>query len=108
MLDATAEVNTTEKVAAPKRYTAVAQIIHWAVAALIILQFTLARMAKDLPLGGRKLELLARHKSVGMTVLMLAVLRLAWRLFKNHRHCPPACRSSSASARMARTGCSTC
>jgi cytochrome b561 len=69
------------KATIPTRYTAVAQIVHWVVAALIVTQFTLAQMAKELPLGGRKLELLARHKSVGMTVLMLAVLRLAWRLF---------------------------
>jgi cytochrome b561 len=45
-----------------------------------VTQFVLARMQEDLPLGGRKLALLARHKSVGMTVLMLAILRLLWRL----------------------------
>src|ERR1700744_670451 len=38
-------------------------------------------MAEDLPLGSHKLGLLARHKSFGMTILMLAVLRLIWRLF---------------------------
>src|ERR1700723_1843630 len=81
MSEATAEAPATPKETTPTRYTVVAQIIHWVVAALIVVQFALARMAKDLPLGGRKLELLARHKSVGMTVLMLAVLRLAWRLF---------------------------
>jgi cytochrome b561 len=63
------------------RYGAVAQTLHWLVAALIITQFVLASMAEDLPLGAHKLGLLARHKSVGMTVLMLAVLRLMWRLF---------------------------
>ena len=63
------------------RYTAVAQAFHWIIAALIVTQFTLAWMADDLPLGMHKLALLARHKSFGMTVLMLAVLRLAWRLF---------------------------
>jgi cytochrome b561 len=68
------------------RYTAVAQTFHWIIAALIITQFTLAWMADDLPLGLRKLALLARHKSIGMTVLVLAVLRLLWRLFNR----PPA------------------
>jgi cytochrome b561 len=66
----------------PTRYTAVAQGFHWIIAALIVTQFTLAWMADDLPLGARKLGLLARHKSFGMTVLMLAILRLLWRL--NH------------------------
>jgi cytochrome b561 len=63
------------------RYTAVAQALHWLIAALIVVQFSLAWTADDLPLGMHKLALLARHKSFGMTVLMLAILRLAWRLF---------------------------
>jgi cytochrome b561 len=63
----------------PGRYTPVAQLLHWVVAALIITQFALAWSAEDLPLGMHKLALLARHKSFGMTVLMLAVLRLVWR-----------------------------
>ena len=68
------------------RYTGVAQLLHWVVAALIVTQFTLGWMAEDLPLGLHKLVLLARHKSFGMTVLILAILRLAWRLW----HTPPA------------------
>lgn len=64
----------------PTRYTAVAQAFHWLIAALIVTQFTLAYLADDLPIGIHKLALLARHKSFGMTVLMLAVLRLLWRL----------------------------
>jgi cytochrome b561 len=67
------------------RYSAIAQTFHWIIAALIVTQFTLAWMADDLPAGMHKLTLLTRHKSFGMTVLMLAVLRLAWRLF----HRPP-------------------
>ena len=64
----------------PTRYGAVAQGFHWLIAALVVTQFVLANLADDLPLGAHKLALLARHKSFGMTVLMLAVLRLAWRL----------------------------
>jgi cytochrome b561 len=66
----------------PARYTTVAQLLHWVIAALIVTQFALAWTADDLPLGMHKLALLARHKSVGMTVFMLAILRLLWR-FKN-------------------------
>jgi cytochrome b561 len=62
------------------RYTAVAQAFNWLIAALIVTQFVLAYSADDLPIGAHKLALLARHKSFGMTVLMLAVLRLLWRL----------------------------
>jgi cytochrome b561 len=64
----------------PTRYGAVAQAFHWLIAALIVTQFVLANMADDLPLGAHKLALLARHKSFGMTILMLAILRLLWRL----------------------------
>ncbi len=70
----------------PTRYSAVAQLFHWVIAGLVVTQFVLARMADDLPLGARKLGLLARHKSFGMTILMLAILRLLWRL----KHSPPA------------------
>ena len=64
----------------PTRYSAVAQGFHWIIAGLIVTQFVLAYAADDLPIGVHKLALLARHKSFGMTVLMLAVLRLLWRL----------------------------
>ncbi len=63
----------------PTRYSAPAQLLHWVIAALIVVQFALAWSAEDLPLGMHKLALLARHKSVGMTVLMLAIVRLLWR-----------------------------
>ncbi len=74
----------------PLRYGAVAQAFHWIVAALIVTQFVLANLEDDLPIGAHKLALLARHKSFGMTVLMLAVLRLLWRLKNRHRNCRPA------------------
>jgi cytochrome b561 len=70
----------------PPRYTGVAQALHWIIAALIVTQFVLAWTADDLPLGVHKLALLAWHKSFGMTVLMLAVLRLLWRI----KHSAPA------------------
>jgi cytochrome b561 len=68
-----------------QRYTAVAQAFHWVIASLIVAQFALAWAAEDLPLSVRKLALFARHKSIGMTVLMLVVLRLLWR----RRNPPP-------------------
>ena len=77
----------------PGRYTPLAQLLHWVVAALIVTQFALAWSAQDLPLGMHKLAVLARHKSFGMTVLMLAILRLGWRLFNP----PPALPASTSS-----------
>lgn len=69
----------------PMRYTAIAQLFHWVIAALIVTQFALGWTAVDLPLGMHKLAMFARHKSFGMTVLMLAILRLLWRF----KHPPP-------------------
>lgn len=69
------------------RWGSLARLFHWVIVALIITQFVLASMAEDLPLGMAKLATLARHKSVGITILTLAVLRLLWRLY--NRNSPP-------------------
>src|SRR6201999_4509476 len=61
------------------RWGAIAQTLHWLVVVLIIAQVILANIAEDLPLGVKKLAMFARHKSVGITILALAVIRLAWR-----------------------------
>src|SRR5258707_14535546 len=73
----------------PTRYSAVAQGFHWIIAALIVVQFTLGWTAGFLPIGARKLARLDWHKSFGMTILTLAVLRLLWRLFPPPPGLPP-------------------
>ena len=62
-----------------RRWGALAQLLHWLVVALVIAQFTLALLADDLPAGMKKLTLLSRHKSIGITILLLVCLRLGWR-----------------------------
>lgn len=61
------------------RYGAIAQLFHWVVVGLIVTQFVLAERAEGLPRGMKLINTLALHKSIGMTVLVLAVARLAWR-----------------------------
>jgi cytochrome b561 len=63
----------------PARWGHVAQFLHWLIVALIITQVILANIAEDLPIGVRKLAMYARHKSVGITILVLALIRLLWR-----------------------------
>jgi cytochrome b561 len=63
------------------RYSSVAQSLHWIIAALVVTQFALAYVANGLPLGIERLVLMARHKSIGMTILMLSMARLAWRVW---------------------------
>jgi cytochrome b561 len=61
------------------RWGAVSQLLHWLIVVLIITQVILANIAEDLPVGVKKLAMFARHKSVGITILCLAVFRLVWR-----------------------------
>jgi len=75
--------NTTQ------RWGAVAQFLHWLIVVLIIVQFTLALLAGNLPSGMRKLTLLARHKSFGITILGLAIIRLSWRGLNPKPPLPP-------------------
>jgi cytochrome b561 len=63
------------------RYGVVAQLFHWIIVILVIVQFILAIRAHDLPLGVAKIAVLAQHKSFGITILGLVVLRLLWRWF---------------------------
>lgn len=71
------------------RYGFVAQGLHWVIVGLLILQVTLGKIADDLPLGLERLIMMARHKSVGVTILVLAAIRLAWRLFDPPPPPPP-------------------
>ena len=52
--------------------------LHWIIVLLIINQWVIAQWAESLT-GFAKLKTLGYHKSFGMTILMLAVIRLAWR-----------------------------
>jgi len=71
------------------RYGAVAQFFHWTIVILIIVQFLLANQAGNLPLGSAKIAVLARHKSFGITILALVLLRLIWRLINPRPLDPP-------------------
>jgi len=83
-----------------ERYGYVAQTLHWAIVGLLIVQVTLGKIADDLPRGLEKLALLARHKSVGITILALAVVRLAWRWIDHPPPLPPMPRWQHIAARL--------
>lgn len=68
---------------------AAARGFHWLIAALILAQFVIGKTAEEMDLTPAKLDLFVWHKSIGVTVLLLAVLRLAWRL-ANPPPAPPA------------------
>lgn len=82
------------------RYGFVAQGLHWIIAALLIVQVALGKIADELPVGLDKLALMARHKSFGITILALAVIRLAWRLIDRPPPPPPMPRWQHVASRM--------
>lgn len=61
------------------RYNAVAMGLHWLIAILLITNIAIAWYFNTLT-GLPKIPPVQLHKSIGITVLMLSVLRLAWRL----------------------------
>ena len=62
------------------RYSAVSIGLHWTIAALILTQIPLGWRMSDLPFGNAKFELFQLHKSIGITILALSLVRLGWRL----------------------------
>jgi len=60
-------------------YGIISQVLHWLVAVLVLTQLALGLYAANLPVSIARLQWLSRHKSLGLTILALMVLRLAWR-----------------------------
>jgi cytochrome b561 len=69
----------------PNRYTRTAVTLHWLIALLIFAALPLGLYMHDLPLSPHKLRMYSYHKWIGVTIVLLAVLRLIWRI--GHR--PP-------------------
>ncbi|MDD2923802.1 cytochrome b [Rhodoferax sp.] len=67
------------------RYTAVAMALHWLLALLILALFVLGVYMTDLPFSPTRLKLYNWHKWAGVSLLLLTILRLGWRL----THRPP-------------------
>ena len=68
-----------------ERYAPTAIALHWLIALLILVTLPLGLYMSDLPLSPYKLKLYSWHKWIGITVLMLAILRVLWRA----SHTPP-------------------
>jgi cytochrome b561 len=69
---------------APKRYTRVAVVLHWLIAALIVVNVAAALSVDSLPDAWVR-PVIDTHKSIGLTVLGLILLRILWRI----GHPPP-------------------
>lgn len=71
-----------------QRYSTVAIALHWLIAAFVFWQIYLGWWMIEIPKYpvGVRVGWFNLHKSIGLSIALLIVLRLAWRL----RHAPPA------------------
>lgn len=59
---------------------ALVRVLHWLIALLIFVQAGIGLTMVQMGLTPAKLRVFALHKSIGMTILSLVLLRVAWRL----------------------------
>ncbi len=67
------------------RYTTTAIALHWLLAAAILASLLVGNFMSDLSVSPLRLKLVHWHRWAGVTILVLSLLRLAWRL----AHRPP-------------------
>src|SRR5438046_5542339 len=60
-------------------YGIIAQAFHWLVALLVRAQLGIGLYAANLPVSLARLRWLSHHKSLGLAILALVLLRLGWR-----------------------------
>lgn len=68
------------------QYTKTAKLLHWLMAFALAGLLALGFYMSDLPLSPEKLQLYSWHKWAGVTVFLLLIIRLLWRM----THQPPA------------------
>jgi cytochrome b561 len=62
------------------RYSPIAIFLHWVTAALVLLNWLLPHIAEFMARSNAP-RVIALHRSIGVTVLALVLLRAAWRFF---------------------------
>lgn len=71
--------------ALPSRYSTGAAVLHWLMAAIILIQIGVGFAFAWMERGPARSDVFLWHKTLGATILLLAVIRLGWRL----THRPP-------------------
>lgn len=65
-----------------------AKFFHWTVVLLILVQGTIGLIMVELPKKPNVIPVFTLHKSIGLTIFALALLRLLWRAFDRHPEAP--------------------
>lgn len=76
------------------RYTRTAMLLHWLLGIALVTVFGVGLYMADLPFSPQRLKLYNWHKWAGVSILMLSLLRLLWRITNR----PPALPQAMASA----------
>ncbi|UWX04382.1 cytochrome b [Pseudoxanthomonas sp. NC8] len=63
------------------RWGTVSQLLHWTIAVLILSIGAVGLMMGDLPRSPKWFWVYTAHKSLGLTVLVLVLVRIGWRLY---------------------------
>jgi cytochrome b561 len=64
------------------QYGTTAKVFHWLVVALLVVQYLIGWLMPDIHRNMKPGAAMTFHVSIGMTILVLIVLRLAWRLVR--------------------------
>ena len=63
-----------------EQWGSVSKVLHWVVVLLILMMAWIGLRMGDMPSGPDKIASYALHKSAGITILVLVLLRIGWRL----------------------------
>lgn len=74
----------------PQTYNWVMKVLHWGMALAFVGMYVVAYIMRDMPKSPEKYQLYGMHKSMGLTLLALVLVRFAYRTF----HGVPAISSS--------------
>ena len=64
----------------PQQWGLISQALHWGIALLMVLVIALGLIGHELPLSGEKIKIFVYHKSVGILILAIVLIRIGWKL----------------------------
>ena len=63
----------------PQQWGLISQVLHWVVALLMLLVVALGLIGQELPFSGEKIKVFVYHKSVGILILGIVLVRIVWK-----------------------------
>ncbi len=71
-----------------EHWGSLAKLFHWTIVVCILVQAAIGLIMVDLPKSPKVIPYFTFHKSLGLTIFALAVLRIAWKLFDTRPDAP--------------------